>query len=637
MSVGCVLGLVLAASVSLHGEEQRKPPITKDTLNDKLHVIRAGFEERVELMFRSEAGQPLDRAEKRPPLKPGRGNYVRHYSYSICEFAARCFYLNEQLDQANAALIENAQHYLDHPKDISDRDSFHWHIDVVLRLIEQYGTNGSIAPGRLQEDTEEKLLEPAWIYAKSHSRLSDAEIEESQTWHIWESENHHVQIFTTAWHFAKLANNRPRYRRMTYDDGGTVGEHYTAWTAYLKAYCAERARKGLVVEMQNDGYNGILLKGLYNVYDFARDDVLKAQVGRFLNMYWAYWAQEQIDGVQGGGRARVYQGGGDIASGGRHVQQLAWLYFGMCDPVRLFSPILSAATSTYHPPEVVTSLALDVAGRGVYEIHQRPLGLVKGNYYVPPDYRMRTDYGGILRYSYCAPEFIMGTAMVEARPMQEWAMISSQNRWHGVVFSGHRNARIVPQCQADDGRVTFNQQWSVQKRGTLICQKLKTSAQCGPMRVWFSGAGLSIPYTVDRCIFVESAGAYAAVRPMRGDFSWEMKKRPPGQWLVLKDDTSPVIIDVVRKTDYANFEAFQAAIRACPMNVTNDVLHYKGVYGDGFTLYLDQSQAPEINGRVVNYAPKKALDSPFLQADWNRGMVSIQKDAHQLILNFNSE
>lgn len=50
------------------------------------------------------------RAEKKGPLGPGRGNYVRGYSYSMVGFAARCLYLNEMLDEANAALAENAQH-----------------------------------------------------------------------------------------------------------------------------------------------------------------------------------------------------------------------------------------------------------------------------------------------------------------------------------------------------------------------------------------------------------------------------------------------------------------------------------------------------------------------------------------------
>lgn len=94
--------------------------------------IVAGFGRRVDDFFRAESGQPLARAPKRKPLGPGRGNYVRHYSYSMMAFAARCLYLDEMLEEANAALAENARHYLDNPKDINDRDSFHWHGEIVL-------------------------------------------------------------------------------------------------------------------------------------------------------------------------------------------------------------------------------------------------------------------------------------------------------------------------------------------------------------------------------------------------------------------------------------------------------------------------------------------------------------------------
>jgi hypothetical protein len=58
-------------------------------------TILTGFEERVDAMFRTESGQPLVRAEKKPPLGPGRGNYVRAYSYSMMRFAARCLYLGD--------------------------------------------------------------------------------------------------------------------------------------------------------------------------------------------------------------------------------------------------------------------------------------------------------------------------------------------------------------------------------------------------------------------------------------------------------------------------------------------------------------------------------------------------------------
>ncbi|MDP7560745.1 MAG: hypothetical protein QF745_09410, partial [Planctomycetota bacterium] len=139
--------------------------------------VVAGFDKRLEAMFRTESGKPLVRAEKKKPLGPGRGNYVRGYSYSMVGFAARCLYLNEMLDEANAALAENAQHYLDNPLDINDRDSFHWHAEIVMRLIEMYGSDGSKNAGRITKETEALSLKPIWEYVRRVSWLGKAEYE----------------------------------------------------------------------------------------------------------------------------------------------------------------------------------------------------------------------------------------------------------------------------------------------------------------------------------------------------------------------------------------------------------------------------------------------------------------------------
>ena len=53
--------------------------------------------------------------------------------------------------------------------------------------------------------------------------------------------------------------------------------------------------------MANDWYNCHTLKGIYNLYDFSADQKLRKKAGNFLTLYYARWAQEQIDGVRGGG------------------------------------------------------------------------------------------------------------------------------------------------------------------------------------------------------------------------------------------------------------------------------------------------------------------------------------------------
>jgi len=614
-------------------------------------AVIAGFEQRVDRMFRAEAGQPLKRAKKQPPLSPGRGNYVRAYSYSIVGFAARCLYLGEMLDEANAALVENARHYLDHPRDINDRDSFHWHADIVMRLIEMYGTNGSKHPGRITPETEAIVLKPIWRYAKMCSALDKAEYKQSKTWHIYGSENHHAMDFTVCWHFAKLAKDRPQYRALKYDDGATAAEHYRAWNEYFVVYCLERARKGICVEMMSGGYNSTMIKTFYNFFDFGEAPVRRS-AGMLLDLYFAYWAQEQIDGVSGGGKSRIYFGKGLYENREHGMAPLAWFYFGIGEAPGVHGHDMNPALSDYRPPAVVADIALDVKGRGRYEVRQRVQGLGQQGR-TDPDVtvsskapsKLRTDGGGILRYSYCDPAFIIGTPMTQARPLSDWVHISAQNRWHGVIFAGPHNARIVPIARPENNWRALNAQWSVQSKGTLITQKLKHHKGAAEMIVWMSIDGLTEPVQEDGVVFVEAEGAYAAVRVPRGGFEWSNdaytaesatgdRATRPGNVMIPNDEYAPVILEVMAKGDVENFAAFKAKVRACALDMNGPVLSYKTIYGDELTFDTSGKRTPTINDKPVDYAPRQVFESPFLSSDYNSGVVTITKNGREKVLDF---
>lgn len=606
--------------------------------------VVAGFEERVEAMFRAESGNPLKRAKKEKPLSPGRGNYVRAYSYSMMGFAARCLYLNEMLDEANAAISENAQHYLDNPLDINDRDSFHWHAEIVMRLIEMYGPNGLKHPGRITAETEALALKPIWEYVRKVSWLGKAEHEKSKTWHIYLSENHHAMSFTVCWHFSKLAKDRPEYKDLKYDDGATAADHYRAWNEYFVVYCRERARKSPCIEMMSDGYNSTMIKGFYNFYDFG-DPEVRRSAGMLLDLYFAYWAQEQIDGVQGGGRSRIYFYNGLKQNRDHGNAPLAWFYFGMGKRSAVYGHDMGAALSDYRPPAVVADIALDVKGRGRYEVKQRPQGLgvtgrpMKTAVTKVPS-KLRLDGGGILRYSYCDPAFIIGTPMTEARPLDDWVAISSQNRWQGLIFAGEHDARIVPIARPKDNRTALNTFWSVQSKGSLITQKLKYHKSAVEMIVWVSKEGLSAPAEEDGVVFVEAEGAYAAVRVASGGYTWMKDKFkmnrsiPANSTMVLNDEYAPVILEVMAKSDVRSLDAFKAKVEACETGMDGPVLRHSTIYGDRLTFDTSYQKTPTINGKPINYAPKKVFESPFLNADWNSGVVSITKGNRKKVLDF---
>lgn len=630
-------GLLLAPAAAGAAEPVR---IGTAWTDEQVAQVRDGFDRRAAAVFAAAQGRPLARSTIKPPLGAGRAPFARTAAFALVAYAARCLWLEEDVAGADAALRENADYFLSRPEAIFDKDNFHWHSEAQLRLLEFFGSGGSRRPGLIRPETEAKMLESIWLYckrqdaaARAHAHLATADDAVSGTWFITESENHHVQSFTTLWHFAQLARRREDFARRRYDDGRTPAEHYEAWNRYAKLYLLERARKGMFVEMMSVSYNLTLLKGIFNFHDFAEDPELRRRSGLFLDLYFAYWGQEQLRGVAGGGQSRIYS---DLAP---KPSALGYLFFGLGSPPALHSELVTALTTTYRPAAVVVELACDTPGRGVYEVIQRPLGLAADrNHYQPPHYRMRTDYGGILRYSYCTPDFIVGTAMIEARPEPDWTMISSQNRRHGILFDSDPAAVISPQCEAVRDRRSYNDQWSLQRRGALVCQKLNTARGAGAMRVWFSGRGLSDPVEHDGWMLVESRAAFAAVRVVRGGSRWvEAEPAVPGRWLVCADEFSPVILQVVPKGEtYPSLAAFGAALAANPIEIEGSALRFRSLYGDRFTFPLDFAGRPSIDGQPVDYAPPRAFDSPFVQSEWNSGVVHLRKGPRTAVLDFNA-
>ena len=622
-----LLGVLLLAC----GQGLVAGPLT----SEQIAQIREETQQRRLEFFAKESGKPLVRA----PIKKdwlGRGDFTRHYAQSIVLFAMRACELNEQLDEANAALQELCQYHLDRPQTFFEIHSFPSVTDAMARLYIFYGPSGTKAPNRLSAETSAILEKTMWEWANEKAAIEDAELEQSQTWWITDSENHHAQHFTTCWAFSQILRNVPAYQDKPFKDGYLPAEHYAAWTTYLKEYLRQRACKGTFIEIDSTSYATATLKSMVGFYDFSDDPVLKKRAGQLMELYWALWAEEQIDAVTGGALARSYSTA--VVRGGSFLRRAAWYVMGSGDPEFVHTTMLPYVTSTWQVPDVVLQIAASRLEHEPYEIRQRRMGLAEPGYHRPSNYRLKTDFGGILRYTYCTPEYIMGSILIEARPVEDWAAISSQNRWSGVIFAGDPDARVFAYPYNAKGASILNGFWSVQSKGTLIAQQLKNSSAKKALqgwRVFFSTAGLSNTVQNGSWTFAEAADAYVGVCVVKGDVTVEPDKY--GHWLVCEDPMTPVIIEAARKSDYADFAAFQASAMARPLALKETVLTYEALGGDQLTFYADQSRLPKINGTVVDLAPQKVYDSPFVQSDWDSGVVTIQCGDEQRILDFNEE
>jgi hypothetical protein len=109
-------------------------------------------------------------------------------------------------------------------------------------------------------------------------------------------------------------------------------------------------------------------------------------------------------------------------------------------------------------------------------------------------------------------------------------------------------------------------------------------------------------------------------------------------WLNCQSQFTPVILEVAQKRDYPDFATFQKTILANPLSWQNKKLDYRSVfYKTQLTLFADYAKPPQVNGASVNYNPRKAYDSPFIQSDFGTGIVTIRKGNRELVLDFTKE
>jgi autotransporter-associated beta strand protein len=463
----------------------------------------------------------------------------------------------------------------------------------------------------------------------------------NNTWNFGTTENIDAMGFYVAWHAAKIFKDHPAYSGMTYADGSTPAAVYTASTAYIKEWIRERVRRGGLIEFSCGFYNIVATKGLLNVIDFSGDAEMRDLSRKFLDLFWATWGQEQIEGIKGGGQARIYPGYDSIIGDSNPLTSAFWFYTGASQSAVPSDNIFTILASSYRPPSLVMDLMTDLQGRGSYVNTERKVGI--GSYYPAsvPDLAQ-----SFTRYTYTTPDFVIGTFHVMAMPQWNWMMISSQNRWHGAVFKGHPDSRIFFQCEPDSNVRNYNQHWSVQSKGAMIVQKLvnegtestRHSKYAYAMRVWVSHANLTGLTESNGWVFAKYGDSYAAIKVADGGFTWQDDTNTyfDGQWMVLNNEYSPVILEVARATDHASYQAFQDMILSRPTSYSGGVLSYQSAGNDALTFYANYSALPRINGVTVNLQPAKAFDSPFVSSTHGSGTVTLKKGSRQTTLDFNS-
>jgi hypothetical protein len=511
----------------------------------------------------------------------------------------------------------------------ADDDLFHFEISQYLfRIYNMFGPSGVSKRGVLTNDNASRLIAIFFDWARSNCQISDPR--SLETWVIWGSENHGALRDSSCWSAASLLSDNPSFSNKVYNDGSTATEQLTAWTQFLRKYLSERAEHGVLIEYFSPTYAQYTLTNFYLYYDFSKDPKLKRLAKASLDLWWALWAQEAINGIHGGSKTRTYA---KTIPDGSPMPTSAWLYFGVGPRPRLLPPGESAAiASSYRPPTIVADLALDMESRGRYDVLTRAPGLAEYPFGAEHLYHVDSQHNGILRIARVTPNFVMGLGMLPLLPTKKWTAISDQNRWAGLVLAGGDPlARVVPTIKFPDNRKNYNALFGVQSGGTQLVRNIlpPNSKTMGQLEVWF---GKPLRHSETKGWVFTDGAAYVAVRPATGGWHWDTAQP---QWMIIDDPYTAVIMQAAEKADYPDLAAFIAAVAELDIRVSSDMISVVGLGNAGMlSLGLGKSGLMQVNGHDVDLQPPFVFKSPFINEGIGGKTVLIKVGERELALDF---
>jgi pectinesterase len=633
----------------------QRPPKPSES---KFDLIRKAHGENAEKFF--------ENVMRRQNLIPLHGAFAR-------------LWLNRELPEANRLLRQAEQEIIQHEKgnremtvEIASSEHVKWQMRTWNRLYQLFHDQSRFYPGRLDAKTQAVVERMFWLYVSKMSRFERAGLD--HVWSIHGSENHEMMHYSNALLALQALKNSPKYKNRILPDGRSVEAHYEAWNTYYKEYCVSRAKHGLLVEVFSQYGPSYTLPEMMNMRDLSEDEVLRERMDKTLHLIWADWAVGQIRGVRGGGRTRIYQdapnnqgrlngwGSGDRwrNMGQSFLGTREWWNRGVPNhPIQGTTFVL--ATTGYRLPDVIMDIAQDVEGRGEYTYVARRIAKQKRMKAkdIPvkysPWYAFEPTDPRMIGYDYCTPDYVMGSLMIdptlprvsshlyqEGQDLLEgYPALTSQNRYHGIVFASDVNARVVPQCEGLANGKTYGEQQAVQHENVLLVQRHAKAKTTGDMRVIWGGKGMKTRI-VERSGWeiLREGNAWLGVK----GFSRTKSNASCGSsWdndviLRMNDGKAPVALIAGRSEDHADIEAFASYLGTFSGEPKDGWFELSGDRDEKLTLslHLSSEGIPRVNGTSINLAPKKLFDSPFIESKHGSGIVNIRKGQRTLTIDLGS-
>jgi hypothetical protein len=598
------------------------------------------------------------------PVKKGKV-FSRLFNISLSSKAYLQLKTAPDQDGSSSMMLEKiAQYYIDNPTQIIDPDSAYWAGEYHTLALRLFGYNGSERKGAISRQSELKVLEYMMLYLNYWSRLAHYDYSLThETYAYWNSENHWWQEIVTAWGYLLILKDDPEFTDKKLADGKSVQQHFDANSNYMRHHMSQRARKGFLLEISSGGYSSRMHNMWLLIHDLSDDPKLKTLARNTLDLWWSFWAEEQISGERGGGKVRHRGMRGLLPNTETHMST-AWIYFGVGSKnmsyFRKLKPDSTASSlnyatvfSDYRPHPIIYAILQDRDKAPPYAIIQRRLGKSAADSVILPDALNKAgnfhlyDYENseVLKYSWVSRNFVLGTNMRPPLNVSAWEAGSAQSWWHGLLIKGHDDTypeRVVPTLIYE--RDSMGAHYAVQSKGSFMTRKLSDVWSQSrdnrklPMGIYISSGLTDGIAAFEKVIFINNPTTWVAIRAADSSFklfneTLPKKFQSTGLFFQLLDDTNPLIIEVAEKDKFDSFNDFKNAVVQATLSYQDGKYNYNALSGDKITLFDDRS-SPMINDKPINYNVENAYHSRYVKSKWDSEVVTILVAEEILKLDF---
>lgn len=422
-----------------------------------------------------------------------------------------------------------------------------------------------------------------------------------EPWSFKETENQRI---------VRMARNLVAFRLDPPAPGTPRATAEQKWTAATEAFLLAHDRGGWY-EAESPGYIAASMTALLHLADHAGSLRIRELAARQLDLLFAEWAQEQINGFPAGAKSRTYV---HWALGTKNTPWLAWAWLagGLEDPAGIsFMDWPEIATSSYKMPAGVKRL--------LAERHRQPPYEIRARRSIALDKRLDLDTA---LYSFATPDYILGVA--QSVGGLRLGVSGGQEILATLYASCAPFAPLYLWSRTENPRSDRWKSWSGTDQAlahrNLALARLGAGGEAG--HAWLASAwtapeilGATGDIVVTRC-----GDTWAALITAGG---WEVKpaaerfpayyggdKNLRGSWVAVpRRQPAAVALEVGRRAEHGSFTEWKKRVANARLTLapsTQDKAELRFTASDGTRLAFLPGERATVGGRAL------AVDYPLL-------------------------